>query len=121
MKKILNLTQHVATPEQSTQGVIEPSDKKRVQELITFNSAPSRKEMLDRATEIVTLAKNEGYNTVLIGGAVFFQYFLHKVLELNGITPVYSFSERVSIEETLSDGSVKKSCIFKHTGFVGIE
>ena len=43
---------------------------------------------------------------------------LERRLRKVGIIPLYSFTERVSVEETLPDGSVKKSSVFKHAGWV---
>ena len=42
---ILNLTQHVATPEQMADGVVEPKNKARVQELLTFTGKPTLREI----------------------------------------------------------------------------
>ena len=41
--KILNLTQHIATPEQQAQGVFEPSpqDKADIKRLLTLEGCPS--------------------------------------------------------------------------------
>ena len=40
---ILNLTHHAATPEQVEAGVVEPTEKARVQELLTFAYPLSRR------------------------------------------------------------------------------
>lgn len=41
MATILNLTQHKATPEQTSDGVVEPADKQHVQDLLTIPVAPN--------------------------------------------------------------------------------
>lgn len=57
---------------------------------------------------------------VMIGGAPFFMSYLEKALEQAKITPVYAFSERVSVDVEKEDGSVVKTAVFKHLGFVGL-
>ena len=36
-----------------------------------------------------------------------------------GLRPVYAFSQRVSVEQQQPDGSVRKTNVFRHIGFVG--
>ena len=43
---------------------------------------------------------------------------LEAALREKGLTPVYAFSLRESVEETLEDGTVRKVNRFKHLGFV---
>lgn len=47
--KIVNLTQHFPTQEQLDAGVFNPEDWGAVKELLTFNSIPTRREILRRA------------------------------------------------------------------------
>jgi len=35
-----------------------------------------------------------------------------------GLDPVFAFSRRETREETLPDGSVRKTSVFRHAGFV---
>lgn len=114
---ILNLTQHTATTDQATAGVIEPTDKKAVQELLTFNAMPTFSDMLDRASTLAQIAKEHGVTHAMIGGAGFFIPHLEKRLLAVGITPVHAFSVRVSVEVHNADGTVSKQNIFKHIGF----
>jgi hypothetical protein len=55
---------------------------------------------------------------VMIGGAPWFMSALEKALVANGFKPVYAFSERVSVDHHLPDGSVKKVNEFRHVGFI---
>ena len=84
--KILNLTQHKATPEQITAGVIEPAeeDKQMIQKLLTFKDLPTPEEIYEK------------------------------------VKPLYAFSKREVVEEQLPDGSVRKTQVFKHLGFVEV-
>ena len=59
---ILNLTQHVATPDQIAAGVVEPTAKKVVQELLTFASPPTATEIHDRAAKLAALAVGHGFH-----------------------------------------------------------
>ena len=117
--KILNLTQHVATPAQIADGVFEPNDKERVQRLLTFESIPSKWEMVCRAKQLVLVALNNKASTVMIGGAPYFMSILETVLQINDITPLYSFNTRDSIEVTDPiTGITTKTAQFVHSGFV---
>lgn len=116
--KILNLTQHVATPEQVVAGVVEPINKKEVQELLTFNSIPTREQMVDRTFTLVKIVFANNCSKVMIGGAPFFMSELEFSLTEADITFVYSFSQRVSVETVDEDGNVVKTNVFKHTGWV---
>ena len=118
MKKILNLTQHVATPEQTEAGVIEPADKSVVQQLLTFSELPTSSEVVIRAERLALIAKFSDVEACLIGGAPYLMAPLETLLKKEGITPLYAYSKRVSEEKTQEDGSVKKINIFKHVGFV---
>jgi hypothetical protein len=64
------------------------------------------------------VACQRSHATAMIGGAPFFTRALEDALNAAGITPVYAFSSRESVEEVLSDGSVRKVTVFKHRGFV---
>ena len=119
---ILNLTQHSATLEQLFQGVVEPNDadKKVVQDLLTFGTMPDLKEIVGRAEKLADFAKRTGAEYALIGGAPYLMGALERELKEREVWPLYSFSERVSKEETLSDGSVKKTNVFVHKGFIEV-
>lgn len=119
---ILNLTQHVATPEQKKVGVIEPTDKEkdRIRELLTFTSVPSHRELWLRAEELVNIAiAYARSNAVLIGGAPFLMSYLEARLDINNRKAVYAFSTR-EVEECLdpTTGAVTKKSVFRHAGFV---
>jgi len=116
--RILNLTQHDATPEQIEAGVIEPSDKdkQRIKELLTFNEIEDSIRMIARAEDLRTIAARymEGQALyVMIGGAPFFMSTLQTVItKMPRMYACYAFSTRDSIEK---DG--KKISVFKHKGF----
>ena len=119
---IINLTQHIATPEQIAEGVVEPhsSMKKKIQNILTFNKLPSMELMETRAEALCYWAYTSGYKYAMVGGAPYFMSVLDPKLRLYEIHPLYSFSIRESIEIPQDDGSVKKTSVFKHIGFVGL-
>lgn len=137
---IINLTQHPATPEQKAQGVIDlpPDLLSEVKAALTVEKLPLGNEIRDRAVFIAGLiasnqsgsdrADEEGnlpegdtgvfWEEAMIGGAPWLMSALEDALRDQGIEPVYAFSRRESIEEPQPDGSVKKTQVFKHIGFV---
>lgn len=121
MVQILNLTQHPATKEQLENGVydLQGDRLQRLKELLTFTSLPTSEEVKERANAIAQLAHKEQQNgLVMIGGALWLMYPLIKALANVGLTALFAYSERESVEEQLPDGTVKKTAVFKHKGFV---
>jgi hypothetical protein len=114
-KVIINLTQHAASAEQVEDGVVEPTNKAAVQSAITFDAIPTVEEMAQRAGFLANIAKESGAKKAMIGGAPFFMSALERALIGSGITPVYAFSIRESVEK---DGV--KTSVFKHAGFVEV-
>jgi hypothetical protein len=110
----LNLTQHVATPEQ---GCVEPADKQRVQHLLTFGNIPDVAIVRQRAADLAALAKDEGAVEAMIGGAPYLMGPLEEELAKCEIQAVYAFSIRRSIE-VVDNGFTVKKTVFKHAGFV---
>ena len=115
---ILNLTQHQATPEQIAQGVVEPHKKVLIKDLLTFTSAPSTEEVWVKARTLAALAEEAGADSAMIGGAPYLMGKLEFSLKQRGIKPLYSFTERVSEEVHQPDGTVTKTNVFKHVGWV---
>lgn len=116
---ILNLTQHNATQDQIVQGV-QAQPLLGVPELITFDDIPSQDEMIQRAAKVAMLASEQGADQAMIGGAPFFMSCLECELKTLGIKPVYAFSRRESVELKKEDGTVQKTNVFKHLGFVEV-
>lgn len=116
---IFNLTQHEATEEQVADGVVDPDEdvKKEIKNLLTFDDIPSDAEMQERSRKLAEITQASGYKTAMIGGASWFMSTLEKTLVDKGISFVYAFSKRVSVEETVN-GEVIKRTKFKHIGFV---
>jgi len=120
---ILNLTQHPATPEQSSAGVIDlpPAQKLTLSAWLTVNALPTRQEIEERCADIAMLAAMafEGHPAqAMIGGAPWMMRALEEALTDQGIKPVYAFSVRESAEQTQFDGTVIKVNVFKHVGFI---
>ena len=116
---IINLTQHLVTPEQFEAGVIdlEYNTRLTLKKLITFDTLPSQHDLSERAKLVATLAHNTGAKKAMIGGAPFFMSHLEKALKEQGIIPYYAFSERVCSEKFIN-GKIIKVNEFKHLGFI---
>lgn len=120
MKKILNLTQHIATPEQQNDGVFEPVNKHLVTILLTFHSLPNEQIISDRCNELTEIVKDHNCHYVMIGGAPFLMSTLEKMLISQNIKPLYSFSQRI-VNENRIGNETQKTSIFKHTGWIEIK
>lgn len=129
---ILNLTQHPATPEQKAAGVLDltGSALALLKQALTFDTLPTPGDVEEAAQVIAGIAAlnaapddREGGGGglalyALIGGAPFLMAPLERALQDQGITPLYAFSRRESVEEVLADGSVRKTAVFRHAGFI---
>lgn len=120
--KILNLTQHPATPEQRAQGVVDLPDAVRVRlkRLLTFEQIPLAQEVWDRAIAIADLALATDADAAMLGGAPFLMEPLATELRAHGFQVLYAFSRRESVEQVQRDGSVTKVAKFRHIGFVEV-
>lgn len=120
--EIINLTQHTATDDQRAAGVfdLEGEALSYVKANLTFDTLPNKEEIDLRAERIADIAADHHADAAMIGGAPYLMSALEVALLDRGITPLYAFSERVSAEETLPDGTVRKVNVFKHVGFVEV-
>ena len=118
MARIINLTQHAATSDQVSAGVFEPADKSAVAALLTFEEPPTKEERAVRAATLAEMAVASEAEAAMIGGAPFFMYALEAALKDRGVRPVHAFSRRESVEKKLPDGSVQKTQVFRHAGWV---
>jgi len=123
--KILNLTQHAATSDQMMVGVVDlqGDDFATLKQNLNFVGLPSGDKVRDAAYSIAKLAQSHclknGIDAVMLGGAPFLMAVLHVELQKRGLTVMYAFSERVSVEKEI-DGKVIKTNEFKHSGFVEV-
>lgn len=117
--KIANLTQHNATDIQVKEGVFNLDQSLNLGAILTFTTAPSEDEMQERAKKLANIAAEAGAEAAMIGGAGYFMRPLEEALKEKGIQPLYSFSERKSVEKTNPDGTVTKVNVFEHVGWVG--
>ena len=117
---IINLTQHAATDEQLAHGVFDllGSNLAYIKKLLTFSAAPTAEELASVAVKIAAIAAESSARSAMIGGAPYLMAPLEIALRLRHIQPLYSFSERCSVETTLPDGSIQKTAVFRHAGWV---
>lgn len=118
MPNITNLTNFNASPSQAAAGVENLQDASELRSLLRFDEIPSKEEIHDRAERIADIAQGTGNDTAMISGAPYLMSALENALEERGITPVYSFSERVSADRHNPDGTVTKQSVFEHKSFV---
>ena len=128
---ILNLTQHPASLEQVSQGVVDlpATQRATLSALLTVDALPTRAEIVERCALIARMAtEGNGVGTddadavflsAMIGGAPWMMSALEGALLDAGVQPVYAFSVRESVEQVQPDGSVRKVNVFRHVGFVG--
>ena len=122
----INCTQHCASADQLAAGVVDMPAPAREQlvKLLTFDELPNVDDIRERAIQICALVESTFVDVepkvLLLGGAPFLMSTLEIFAALRGWTPVYAFSKRVVIEEPQADGSIKKTSIFKHAGFVEV-
>lgn len=120
---IWNATQHAATAEQIAQGVVDLPAEARAElaKLLTFEELPTAEQLRIRSCMVVGCILATGAkpgDRIMLGGAPFFMEELsHSCREL-GFIPVFAFSRRESVEQTLEDGTVRKVAVFRHLGFV---
>lgn len=121
---MLNLTQHALTAEQWRDGAVEPEPdvKAEIQKLITFDRSVMEhpEQIWNRAKALTALIKREYplVNQAVVGGALYFMPALVRELKEAGIQPFFSYTDRVSTETQNPDGSVTKTLVFKHLGWV---
>ncbi len=120
---ILNLTQHAATDAQKEAGVVDlpPAVASMVRELLTVETLPTLAEVEQRCVSIVILINTcveSEFDSVMLGGASWMTSPLEHYLFRTGIPAVYSFSKRQSVETVQADGSVLKTNVFQHAGFI---
>lgn len=118
--KIVNLTQHNATAEQTAAGVfnLEGIAMNTLKQNLTFTEIPSREEIVNRANIIVGIALANDAEAAMIGGAPYLMPALEQALAKHGIQALYSFTQRETVEKIGENGEVIKTAIFKHIGFV---
>lgn len=133
---IANLTQHRATADQIMAGVFDLAIQgddfaaavglrqdqfgyyARLSDVLTFDSLSSTSKMTSRAILLAQAAIKSGATHAMIGGAPFFMPTLERVLAQSGIQPLYAFSVRESVETVQPNGTVAKTAVFRHAGFV---
>ena len=139
--KIINLTQHAPTPEQLGVFDFPENERKQLIGLLTFNHAPNAEQIWTRARGITKLVCRWAYENckiphnvhkthedyrayykthykALIGGAPYLMGPLEFCLNRANIQPLYSFSERKSVENIGPNGEVEKKSVFRHTAWI---
>jgi len=127
----LNLTQHAASADQIAAGVIDldPEARAAVSALLTFDDCPSATDIAGRAHDLAVIAAWSDqrtdddtdavlYDRVMIGGAPWLMAPLAAALKAEGLEPVFAFSRREAVEQVQPDGTIRKTAVFRHAGWV---
>lgn len=70
-------------------------------------------------TLVALLLKVEPKSTAaMVGGALYLMPALVRELKAAGIQPYFSYTDRISTDVHNADGSVTKTLVFKHLGWV---
>lgn len=121
---IVNLTQHAASADQIAAGVVDLSlgDRARVARWLTFDNCPGPNDIAWRAECIADVADPGDApappRAAMIGGAPWLMGHLAAALRSKGIAPVFAFSARESMDVAQPDGSILKTAVFRHLGWV---
>ena len=118
MRKIVNLTMHPCSSEQTAEGVFEPKNKEGVKAALFFQDIPTSVDIFWKAEELAGHALASGAKAAMIGGAPYLMAPLERALKAQGVKPLYAFSKRESKEVVDPDGSTRKVAFFRHLGFV---
>lgn len=126
---VINLTQHVASPEQVEAGVLDLDGAYRemLLDILNFVGQPTSEDVLESARDLAFLMErcikrfDEPDLRFMLGGAPFLMAQLSNLEVFDEDLQsriLFAFSERESVERTLPDGSVQKTAVFKHKGFI---
>ena len=129
---IINLTQHLATPDQASAGLIDmPEDggfRAALNEALSFNHQPDQEELLRRARRVVgIMADYAGGMTalqgrkVMLGGFSALMHPLQAACLKAGMQVGYAYPGSCEcVDQLQPDGSVLKMAIFRHGGFIWV-
>lgn len=119
MNKIVNLTQHNPTTQQLAAGVFD-YDQESVKALLNFGGIPSKDNINAKAAALAEVALASGATSAMVGGAPYLMAPLVMALRRRGIAPLFSFTQRESMETPDGKGGVVKTSVFNHVGFVEV-
>ena len=115
---VVNLTQHLSTPEQIKDGVFDLPEglREKLVKALTFSADYSRDDLEAAAEAIIEIVKEIDCYRAMVGGMPAFMAPLERALIKEGIAVSYARSERVSVDQVQADGSVRKTATFRHAG-----
>lgn len=121
MKTLLWCSAHTPTQEQLTslqemgEVVFLKDVKPSLQEKI--NNCPSDKmELLENAIALSVLQTRHDYTLVQIGGSPMFLFLCGDTINRKNV--MFAHSERVSVDAPQPDGTIIKTSVFKHIGWI---
>ncbi len=132
-KKILWASPHKPTEKQLEDlGTVEYLEDINPNLFGRLVDSPSNREGLyELAEDLLSFAQEAGYDVYQPAGSPAFQFILGRVIattlpdhmgglsySYQGVNIKYAHSKRVSFEVTDPDGSVKKTVVFNHLGWI---
>jgi len=126
METILNLTRHKATEDQKAVGIIDLPHEyiSRINALGTFQPIPTVTQLIERANDIVFVLQEYirisgmyKVDSIMLGGAPYFNAVLDKVLTINGFRPCYPFTFKQS-QHSVENNKTVSTTVYKHMGLV---
>lgn len=116
--KIANITQHSATQEQIAEGIFDlfPEDRERLNKLLTFSPQYTKVDLQEAAQGVVCILREYDCYAAMIGGLPAFMPVLERAMIEAGMAVSYARSERVSVDQQMPDGTVRKTAVFRHAG-----
>lgn len=116
--RILNLTQHRATPAQMEDGIENVPSRlaEQLERLLTFPADYGLTCLSLSAKALAAMAHQLGYEQVMIGGLPALMSHLEREMIALDISVGYARTERVSIDTPQPDGSNKKVSTFRYAG-----
>ena len=111
---IANLTNTRVTKFLARDGVVDIDNEvhKKIMDQYKWDNPPlNDAEIISRANYILSLFKSlpESFDGVLVGGPPFFTPILSELFYAEGITPYYSFTERITDTMTNAEYDMQKT------------
>jgi len=117
--RILNLTNHSATPAQQQLGLVDIAEQREyICQLLSFAKIPDVDDIEQRCHKLVGLTLQLEFRAAHLGGATYLTPQLHHMLIANGVDVYYSYSKRQSSEYENQNGEIEKKSIFSFENFV---
>ncbi|NCC26391.1 MAG: hypothetical protein EOM25_14525 [Deltaproteobacteria bacterium] len=126
LEQLLTVEKEVLIASPETRDTVLRSRVESILALVFDELAQWRRDQTEKAAELFANGERIAAWSVattyigqaMIGGAPYLTERLAKRLKELDVEPLYAASERASVEQTMSDGTVRKVVSFAHLGFI---